>query len=204
MCGRYYIEVSDAALKEIAEEILRKMAGQAGYQQLALKLEGEIFPTNIVAVQTAPADYQPMRWGFSGFGPGKGRKPSAAHPLINARSETITEKPTFRRPVQESRCLVPASGYYEWQSEGKGKVKYRLYSEGQPLYFAGCYRSESEPLGMLPIPRFVILTQAAAPGIAQIHDRMPVAFTADTANYWLTDGLDALSAALQELEFTKA
>jgi putative SOS response-associated peptidase YedK len=204
MCGRYYIEVSDATLKEIAEEIMRKMAGSPGFEQLSLKLSGEVFPTDIVPVQTALGTYQPMRWGFSGFKAPRSTRGSLGRPIINARSETVLEKPTFRNAVLEHRCLVPASGYYEWKKTGNSKTRYKLYIPGQPVYFAGCYRREPEPGLEFDLPRFVILTQAAASGIAMIHDRMPVAFSPDQAMLWLSEGNAALGQSLQELSYDQA
>ena len=206
MCGRYYIEISDAALKEIAEEIMRKMAGNPLSEQLSFKFDGEIFPTNIVPVQTAAQGFLPMRWGFTGFrSSGTGSQPSrAARPIINARSETVLEKATFRQPVLERRCLIPASGYYEWRQEQAGKQKYRIFAADGPIYFAGCWRSEKEPLGMVEIPRFVILTQAAAPGIEHIHDRMPVMFDSSQAQSWLDEGMSAVDGSLRELSFAVA
>jgi putative SOS response-associated peptidase YedK len=199
MCGRYYIEISDAALKELIEEINLKMAGLALPEQLQLKLDGEVFPTDVVAAQDASGGWQPMRWGFSGFQGPRGGK--SARPIINARSETVLEKPTFRKPALEQRCLIPASGYYEWRRTGSKRTKYRLYSPGQPIFLAACYRLESSIDQGYELPRFVILTQAAAPGIADIHDRMPVAFTAVNAQAWLTDGTSSIASSLQDLSF---
>ena len=105
-----------------------------------------------------------MKWGYSGYG----------NTVINARSETAFEKPMFRKSMQERRCLLPASGYYEWRrtpSGGKSKQKYALYRAGQPtIFMAGLWREEQGER----LPVFVILTKAAGPGIADIHDRMPV------------------------------
>ena len=110
MCGRYYIEIDERELRQIADEIEKKTKGPPG--QMTLKAGGEVFPTDVVPVQTGINQYLPMKWGFVGFD-GK--------PMINARSETALEKPMFRQSMLERRCLIPASGYYEWQKTGKAK-----------------------------------------------------------------------------------
>lgn len=90
-----------------------------------------------------------MKWGYSGYG----------NKVINARSETAFEKPMFRKSMQERRCLLPASGYYEWRrtpSGGKSKQKYALYRAGQPtIFMAGLWREEQGER----LPVFVILTK---------------------------------------------
>jgi putative SOS response-associated peptidase YedK len=159
MCGRYYIEIDDRELQDICDAIARDK--QDREEQLEIKLHGEIFPTDIVPVQTGPGKYQAMKWGFAGFD-GK--------PVINARSETAMIKPMFRDSMQSRRCLIPASGYYEWSKGGGKKTKYRFYIPENPLYLAGCYRKEPGS----PALSFVILTRDACGGAEAIHNRMPV------------------------------
>ena len=134
MCGRYYIEIDEAEIRDIVIEA-EKRAREAN-EQLKLKTSGEIFPTDIVPVQTGIGDYQPMKWGFPGF---KGR------PVINARSETVLEKPMFRAHMLARRCLIPASGYYEWKKEGSKKIKYKFYLSDEPLFFAGLWHELESP-----------------------------------------------------------
>ena len=192
MCGRYFIEVSDEVLREICEEIQRGQQKRAPEEQLTIKFDGEIFPTDVVPVQTGDALYQPMKWGFTGF---QGKRP-----VINARSETALEKPMFRFPMREQRCLIPASGYYEWKQEGSRKIKYKLFDPQNPLFFAGCYRQEHDS----DLARFVILTRAAAPDIAMIHDRMPVVIPRQLAGAWLNESPDVLDSAITDLQFQPA
>ena len=175
MCGRYYIDLSLDALLRICEEVQRRQSQLQGCEQLQIKFSGEVFPTDIVPVQTGMGSYQPMRWGF--VGPNK-------RPVINARSETALEKPMFHTSMAKRRCLVPAAGYYEWKQAGGRKIKHRLFISSQPLFFAGCYRLEQGEA----VPRFVILTQKAAPAITGIHDRMPVIIAPQHAERWLCQG----------------
>jgi putative SOS response-associated peptidase YedK len=224
MCGRYFIQIDDAAMREIIAEAQRQIKRaeqeqiehqqhpqQPGYEQLPIKFSGEIFPTDIVPVEIAPAVYQPMRWGFTGFRNGAA---TAAKPIINARSETALDKPMFRESMLERRCIIPASGYYEWGSVRQiqaqeslftevttspsqpRKVKYQLTRPGEPLFLAGCYRCEHGE----SLPRFVILTRPAAPGIADIHDRMPVIIPQPAASDWLLANPDAMNQAITELD----
>ena len=156
MCGRYYIEIDDRELQDICDAVSRENDGR-----LEIKLSGEIFPTNIVPTLAGLKHYQAMKWGFAGF---DGR------PIINARKEAATAKPMFRDCLLHRRCLIPASGYYEWQKDGSRKIKYRFYTPGKPIYLAGCFRQETGS----PLRSFVILTQEARGGLKAIHGRMPV------------------------------
>jgi putative SOS response-associated peptidase YedK len=130
-----------------------------------------------------------MRWGFTAFD-GK--------PLINARSETALAKPTFAASMRERRCLILASGYYEWQRVGSKRVQYRFFS-AKPLLLAGCYHTEKDAA----LPSFVILTRDAAPAFAQIHERMPVVIPHQRASEWLTTSPDPMQAATLDLQFAR-
>lgn len=184
MCGRYYIEIDEKELQDIVDAVEKNI--KDSYEQPTIKFSGEIFPTDVVPVQTGLNQYAAMKWGFVGFN-GK--------PLINARSETVLEKPAFRQAMLERRCLIPAGGYYEWQKSGNKKTKYRFYLPGEPLYFAGCYRQEQDS----PIGNFVILTRQAAGGIEAIHHRMPVIIPKTHIETWLCEGPEAMDFAVREL-----
>ncbi|MGJ4851414.1 SOS response-associated peptidase [Bacillota bacterium Meth-B3] len=175
MCGRYYIESDDVAeeLRQIIEAVNRKAT-----EDMRVKTAGEVFPTDVVPV-LAESKAVPMKWGYS---MAQGQKP-----VINARSETAGEKPMFRRSMVEARCLIPASGYYEWEPQDGRKQKRALYAQAPVIYMAGLYRQEKD----LALPCFVILTRAAAPGIRHIHERMPVILTGEQRRAWLAGGADA-------------
>lgn len=171
MCGRYYLYIEEAELQEIFRELTEdKQAFNTG----------EIFPTNHVPVLCANGP-RVMKWGFS-------RNDAKGH-IINARSETIREKAIFYRPLQEGRCLVPASWYYEWETIGSKKQKYAISHPDMPLLFmAGLYRYEPNAA----TPSFVILTREAAKELAFIHDRMPVILPHAQQLSWLNGDTDAL------------
>ena len=93
---------------------------------------------------------------------------------INARSETLSQKPTFRNLISRKRCLVPAAGYYEWQSGGTGKIPHFIYaSDHSPLAFGGLYDTWNEGQEN-SIHSYNIITKTASQAIHFIHDRMPV------------------------------
>ena len=189
MCGRYYIETDTEELRQIIAEVEQKQGNSEAH---AMMKAGEIFPTNIVPVIGSDGASL-MKWGYSGY---KNR-------VINARSETAFEKPMFRKSLLERRCLIPASGYYEWrraESGSKSKQKYALYRPGRPLYMAGIWRREQGEA----LPVFVILTREAGPAIADIHDRMPVILPEETQQGWLSGGADVgllIRQAVQEVAF---
>ena len=116
MCGRYYIPEpdDDDGFKEILEHI-KKVYGDTPVRSEIKR--GEIFPTNIVPIVT---ENEPvlMKWGFKRFD-GKGQ-------IINARLETASEKPMFRKSYAASRCLIPAGHYFEWRKDGGHKTKYAI------------------------------------------------------------------------------
>lgn len=191
MCGRYYIEIDEEELRTIVD------AAQADYYahiaqeqlQIQLKLSGEIFPSDVVPIISMERRPVAMRWGFTKSA-GKGL-------IINARSETANQLYTFRRAMQESRCLIPASGYYEWSTaEDSNQKRKHALSTGEPvLYMAGLYRQEPDE----QLPRFVVLTKDAAPGIAHIHNRMPVILPRAARRAWLTGDLNALGLAVNDI-----
>jgi putative SOS response-associated peptidase YedK len=117
----------------------------------------------------------------------------------------------FRAPMmtdaglpQSGRCLIPASGYFEWETRDKQKIKYKLRPAREGLFtFAGLYRSEAGQ----STPVFVILTAPAAGGISFIHDRMPLILTPEQRESWLKDPTGAaklLEEGVQEIVYEPA
>jgi putative SOS response-associated peptidase YedK len=167
-------------IREIMREINRRYAGTPEH---ALIKSGQIFPANIVPVlsqQKKDTEAHLFSWGFPRW-QGKGL-------IINARSETVTEKPLFRQAFLSRRCIIPSTGFYEWKHiDGqKKKDKYLLRISDYPvLYMAGIYtRFEKADINM---PGFVILTTTANSSIKAIHDRMPVIIQPHEKDAWLTD-----------------
>lgn len=173
MCGRYYVDTGadDPEIRRIIDEVNEKYQNTP---QLAEMKTGEIFPADTAAVLTG---VQPvlMKWGFSRFDL-KGR-------IINARAETLREKPMFQKLFERNRCLVPASWYFEWEKAGGVKRKYAI-GAGKTIYLAGLYRIEQTQ----GVPVYVIITKPAAENIAFIHDRMPAVIGEDLRERWLGGG----------------
>ena len=103
--------------------------------------------------------------------------------FIDARAETVTEKPMFRRSIAFQRCVIPATGFYEWDS---AKHKYFFQMPGQPIYLAGIYDTING------VNCFIILTTAPNDSVAPIHDRMPRMLSHEQVRPWLVDAGAAL------------
>ena len=124
-----------------------------------------------------------MRWGLI---PSWAKDPRIGSSMINARCETIAEKPAFRTAFKRRRCLVPVDGYYEWKSQGKTKIAH-LYEHagGEPFALAGIWESWQS------MCTFSILTTAANALAATIHDRMPVILGSEDCKRWLDPAAEA-------------
>jgi putative SOS response-associated peptidase YedK len=119
-----------------------------------------------------------MRWGLI---PHWAKEPLKAS-TINARAETITEKPLWREPFRKRRCIIPACGFYEWRKEGNAKQPYRIErADGQPLSFAGLWAS-NETLGVVSC---AIVVCEANQEMRPYHDRMPVILDREGVEGWL-------------------
>ncbi|MDR1730896.1 MAG: SOS response-associated peptidase [Synergistaceae bacterium] len=188
MCGRFYINIDEKAMKEIVEAAERSTPTRS---EPEIKFDGEIFPTDVVPVQTGVREYRGMKWGFAGFD---------SKPVINARSETALTKPTFRESMLQRRCLIPASGYFEWLKSGRKKNKYKFFQPTSLIFMAGCWRVETG----LKLPSFVILTRAATPELNNFHNRMPVIIPRERAESWLQNSPEAMNTPVLELAYREA
>lgn len=192
MCGRYeiYQEIRDERLEELIREAMRV----SGKICANMKTSGEIRPTDIAPV-IAPSALNrrigafPMQWGF--------RHPTRGMLVFNTRMETAPEKDLFVTSVDERRCLIPASRYFEWKKNEEGrKERYAFFAEdGGPLLIAGLY--VRPPQGLI-LPCFTILTRDADRSIRALHPRMPVLVPETRAEEWLSGKTD-LPDMLQRL-----
>lgn len=144
-----------------------------------------ICPTDPVGVITSDEGarrYRPMRWGFV---PHWYKTPTDGPLLINARAETIAEKPAFRAACRERRCLVPATGFYEWvkDEEGNRLPWYFATPDGAPLVFAGIYHAWGQ--GADTLTTCAIVTCKASPWMAETHHREPVSLAPQEWGLWL-------------------
>ena len=136
----------------------------------------------------------PMRWGLL---PPWAKDTRLAYSTINARLDGVATKPAFRSAWKSRRCLVPSSGYYEWQPVAGGKQPYFIHPVDTPvMFFAGLYEARPDGAGG-ELLTYSIITREADPGLAAIHDRMPLVLPADVFHDWLHGGPDeAMSIAM--------
>lgn len=107
--------------------------------------------------------------------------------MINARAETLTDKPSFNEPLKRSRCIIPATGFYEWDTEHKTRTPYLIrLKSGRPLAFAGLWNKWRDKETGNTIISSTIITTEANSLISPIHDRMPAILQPDCMNLWLS------------------
>ena len=147
---------------------------------------------NIAPTQEAPVvrtardgarEIAMLRWGLV---PSWAKELKFGTKAINARCEGIETKPSFRDAVRQRRCIVPATGFFEWQGEAGRKQPFAITLPGQPLFaFAGLWERWKGSAGE-PVETFTIVTTDANEAVARIHDRMPVILPMDAIDAWLT------------------
>ncbi|QSJ14488.1 SOS response-associated peptidase [Nostoc sp. UHCC 0702] len=190
MCGRFTLNQPAAALAQLF-----------GVQLVAdLAPQYNIAPTQMVATvlhnpQSDQREFQYLRWGLI---PSWAKEKAMGAKLINARAETVAEKPAFRSAFKHRRCLVLADGFYEWQKQQRKKQPfYFRLQDGQPFGFAGLWSTWRSP-AQEEIVSCTILTTAANELLQPIHDRMPVIIAPQDYNLWLDTQVQT-PEALQQL-----
>lgn len=128
------------------------------------------------------ATLQAMQWGLI---PPWARDPSIARHTFNARGETLAEKPAFRDAFARQRCLIAASGWHEWTGPRGHKQRHMLQADSERLTMGGLWARWRDPVGEWR-HTFTIVTVAAAPSIAAIHERMPLLIDGADRAMWLT------------------
>ena len=187
MCGRYKLE--DKIDDERLEEQVRQAIRIAVKLDAKMKTSGEIRPTDIAPVIAPSARNRalgafPMQWGFT--------HPKRGMLVFNTRMETARERDMFVGSIDDRRCLIPASCYYEWKKiDPRRKERYAFRTEdGSPLLLAGLYIRTSD---QHRLPCFTILTQDAERSIRDLHPRMPVLVPSARAEEWLSPETDFLT-----------
>jgi putative SOS response-associated peptidase YedK len=138
-----------------------------------------------------------MRWGLI---PHWAKDQKVGYKMINARVETLTQKPAFRGLLRSQRCLVPASGFYEWKPEERAKTPYYIHPTGAWFFaFAGLYDVWTNPEGK-EISSFTIITKAADTVVAQLHHRMPVILARELEDDWLDPTITEVKTILAMLQ----
>jgi putative SOS response-associated peptidase YedK len=154
-----------------------------------------IAPTQpVVAVRRIPAgaprSLSLLRWGLV---PAWSREPRGRTLLINARAETLVDKPAFREPFERRRCLIPADGFYEWRQAGGAREAFLVrHADGRPLAFAGLWELPTERDPGVEGTCTIITTEPNE-ALREIHDRMPVILGREDWNRWLDPELRRVS-----------
>lgn len=185
MCGRYLITTVPEAMRALFRYL----------EQPNFPPRYNVAPTQpvpIVRMFEGKREFALVRWGLI---PAWVKDPRGFSLLINARGESVAEKPAFRNAMKRRRCLFPADGFYEWKRDGERKRPHlvRLKS-GQPMAFAGLWESWMGPNGE-EVETAAIVTTTASRSIAHIHDRMPVIVPPEAFDFWLDPNVDAGMAA---------
>lgn len=175
------------------------------YPRFGLKHKDDDFPlvhnTNVKPGQNIPTiitikgsnKLNRMKWGFI---PSWAKDEKIGYKMINSRSETVFEKPSFKSAIKNSRCLIPATGFYEWD-EKKNAHLFQL--EGDKYFaMAGIYSLWKNPQGEI-LPTCSIITTEANSVVKKVHERMPVIIDKENEDFWMeADDLELISSLMNE------
>ena len=189
MCGRFAFYSP--------HEAVTRLFGVAGAP--AVEPRYNIAPTQYVAVVREGGEDPARRVAmlYWGLVPSWAKEKSIGARMINARGETLREKPSFRNAYRRRRCLVLADGYYEWQRSGPVKQPYFIsFADGEPFGMAGLWETWRETGSDAALESCCIVTTAPAPAVAHVHDRMPVVVARADYDEWL----DPRNSAVERLD----
>jgi len=200
MCGRYS-QGADVS------KLMNRFKVVVGNDLLTLPKRYNIAPSQkapVIIYHQEENHLDLFKWGLI---PSWAKDPSIGNRMINARAESVAEKPSFRKPFKRSRCLVPADGFYEWKVDPteKGKIPYRIVLKSrEPFAFAGLWEIWIDPKEK-EVKTFTIITTEANKVLKPIHDRMPAILKPENEEAWLnpdtnTDKLKAMLGSYPEKE----
>lgn len=182
MCGRYTLTTPG--------ELIAELFGLDSDPEVEARYN--VAPTQEVAAVRVdeaggPRRFVRLRWGLV---PHWAKDSSIGNKMINARSETVAEKSSFKTPLKRSRCLVLADGFYEWRKTESGKQPYHIHlTENRPFTMAGLWdRWAKGPEGV--VESFTILTTTANDKVSSLHDRMPVILDGEARDVWLDRAIE--------------
>jgi putative SOS response-associated peptidase YedK len=189
MCGRFVITSAPEAIRQVF-----------GYRERPnFPARYNVAPTQpvpVVIVDNGERHFRLMRWGLL---PSWVKDPRQFTLLINARAETVQEKPAFKNAIRRRRCLIPADGYYEWQNLGERKQPYFIHpSAGGPMGFAGLQETWMGPNGE-ELDTVALITAAASTGMSVLHHRVPVTIAPADFAQWLDCSGDSSSDVMTML-----
>ena len=175
MCGRFVLFSSVNIISREFAVLPENIAFSPSYN---------IAPTQeiLIVIDEGERRLIKCRWGFI---PSWAKDPNIGYKMINARAETLAEKPTFKSAIRNHRCLVVADGFYEWKKEGREKKPFYIHlKSGRPFGFAGLYSYWQTPEDGL-ICTCTIITTGANHLLEPIHNRMPAIIPGDSRDEWL-------------------
>jgi len=196
MCSRYFLDADGNVIAYTFRVPVNERIGK----------RYNIAPTQDAPVvrvsDTGAREAAMLRWGLV---PAWAKDIGVGNRMINARAEAIETKPAFREAMRERRCLVPASGFYEWKGAAGRKRPYAITASGRPLFaFAGLWERWKPRVGERGrgtsreiYETFAIVTTDAAPAVRPVHDRMPVIVTPEDEGRWLSGSVDEALSVLK-------
>jgi len=187
MCTRFVVE------RTAVRELCARLELDAAAVAAATAVDRFNIAPGTALLAFAPSFFQP-RWGLI---PAWSR--DASRPSVNARAESLAERPAFRDAFRHRRCIVPASGFYEWEARGRARHPWVFRRhDGAAFFFAALWETWTAP-GAGPLATCALITTAANPCVARIHDRMPALLDPAAARLWLdpTASSALLSSLLQ-------
>ena len=179
MCGRF-------AFYSPSEATAALFGARGGYVEIEKRYN--IAPTQQVAAiredQLGTRELTMLRWGLV---PSWAKDPAIGNRMINARAETVAEKPSYRSAYRHRRCAILADGFYEWRKEGDGKTPWFITTaDDSPLAFAGLWESWNDKETGESLQTTTIITADANDFMSSLHHRMPVILQPDTADRWFS------------------
>lgn len=190
MCGRF---------AQFASGELLESHFQASYEGERLPARYNVAPGTPILICRADGRGRrllPVHWGLI---PSWAKDRKVGYRTINARAETVAEKPAFRAAFKRRRCLIPADGFYEWQSGADGKQPFFVRRrDGRPLAFAGLWEHWTDPETGEPLESATIIVTQASAQLHRIHERMPVILQPSRYGTWL-DPQNLARKPLQQL-----
>jgi putative SOS response-associated peptidase YedK len=185
MCGRYCISTAPEAIRR-----LFRYPEQPNFPPRYNVAPTQ--PVPIVKMENGERHFALVRWGLL---PSWVKDPKTFTLLINARGESVNDKPAFKNAMRRRRCLFPADGFYGWkEAGGRRRVYYARPRDGAPMALAGLWETWTGPNGE-EMDTAVIVTTRANSALAQAHDRAPVIVPPEAFDFWLDcDKVDAQTA----------
>ncbi len=189
MCGRFLLRCPPESwpatlFGDDARPLFEGLGDGSDHDPILFQPRANVSPTQSVFAliesgTESRRELRSLRWGLV---PSWADDKKIGASMINARSETVDEKRSFKKLFSGSRCLIPADGYYEWLTEGKKKQPHLIQRSDQSIFcFAGLWERNSR----LNLETCTIITTAASPAMSWLHDRMPVIISPEHYDFWL-------------------